>query len=79
MPRYYFDVFDGQALSRDNVGIERDHENNAGEQAVAALREMAHEELIDGIERDFWVKVRDDEGTYIFAADLKFKAGWLKR
>ncbi|MEQ1950988.1 DUF6894 family protein [Mesorhizobium yinganensis] len=79
MPRYYFDVFDGEFVVRDETGLNVDREEEVAQHAVAALPDMAHDELPDGNERDFWVKVRDEEGTYIFAADLKFKASWLKR
>ncbi|MEQ1955185.1 DUF6894 family protein [Mesorhizobium yinganensis] len=79
MPRYFFDVFDGEDISRDEVGIDLDHEDMAAEHAVAALPDMAHDELPDGPQRDFWVKVRNGNGEYTFAADLKFKADWLKR
>ena len=47
MPRYYFDVFDGEDISRDEVGIDLDHEDMAADHAVAALPEMAHDELPD--------------------------------
>jgi hypothetical protein len=79
MPRYFFVVFDGDEISRDDVGIDLDHEEMAAEHAVAALPDVAHDELPDGMERDFWGKVRPESGDYIFAADLKFKADWLKR
>ncbi|MFI0844450.1 DUF6894 family protein [Mesorhizobium sp. IMUNJ 23232] len=78
MPRYFFDVFDGEDISRDAVGIDLDHEDMAAEHAAAALPDVAHDELPDGMQRDFWVKVRPESGDYIFTADLKFKADWLK-
>ena len=78
MPRYYFDVFDGDHIAQDDSGIDFRDEDEAAEQAVAALPEMAHDELQDGPQRDFWVRVRDESGTCIFVADLKFKADWLR-
>ncbi|MFI0848675.1 DUF6894 family protein [Mesorhizobium sp. IMUNJ 23232] len=79
MPRYYFDVFDGDAVTRDEVGIDLEHEDMAADHAVAALPEIANDELPDGMQRDFWVKVRPESGNYFFTADLKFKADWLKQ
>jgi hypothetical protein len=79
MPRYYFDVFDGADLSRDEMGIEIEDEDTVAEHAIAALPDIVQDELPDGMQRDFWVKVRPEIGDYIFTADLKFKADWLKR
>ncbi|MEQ1955976.1 DUF6894 family protein [Mesorhizobium yinganensis] len=79
MPRYYFDVCDGEDVMHDQIGIELDDDNLVADHAVRALPEMAHDELPNGPERDFWVKVRDETGAYIFEADLQFKSVWLRR
>ena len=79
MTLYFFDVFDGEAFLRDDVGVDISTEQDAANHAVAALPEMAHDELQNGPERSFWVKVRDGSGDYFFMADLKFKQTWLKR
>jgi hypothetical protein len=51
MPRYFFDVFDGEDISRDEVGIVFDHEDMAADQAVAALPDIAREEISNGQQR----------------------------
>ena len=79
MPRYYFDVCDGDDVLHDQVGLDLEGDDMAADHAVRALPEMAHDELPNGPERDFWVKVRDEAGTYIFVADLKFKSVWLRQ
>ena len=79
MPIYYFDTFDGEHVTLDGVGIDLPDLDAVKAQAVMALPEMAHDELPDGMQRDFWVKVHNGDGEYIFAADLKFKADWLKQ
>ncbi|MEQ1954430.1 DUF6894 family protein [Mesorhizobium yinganensis] len=79
MPRYYFDVCDGADVMYDQVGIELDRDDLVAGHAIRALPEMAHDELPNGPQRDFWVKVRDETGTYIFVADLKFRSSWLRR
>ncbi|WP_442580592.1 DUF6894 family protein [Mesorhizobium sp. ASY16-5R] len=40
MPRYYFDLFDGEDISRDEVGIDLDHQGMAADHAVAARHEV---------------------------------------
>ncbi|MEQ1956254.1 DUF6894 family protein [Mesorhizobium yinganensis] len=79
MPRYYFDVFDGDGITRDEVGIESATQDAAADEAVAAIPDIVHDELPGPPQRNFWVKVRDEAGEYVFIADLKFKADWLKR
>ena len=75
----FFDVFDGETVTPHEVGIDLDRGDMVADHAVAALPEMAHDEFPNGQQHDFWVKVHNGNGEYIFAADLKFKADWLKR
>ncbi|MFI0849091.1 DUF6894 family protein [Mesorhizobium sp. IMUNJ 23232] len=77
MPRFYFDVFDGDQITRDEIGIDFPDEDEAAKQAMAALSDIVHDGLPGGPQGEFWVKVRDESGAYIFAAELKFKADWL--
>lgn len=79
MTRYYFDVFDGELLAEDQTGLDLTNDDEAAENAIRALRDMVQDELTNGDERDFWVKVRGGDGEHFFTADLKFKSDWLKR
>ena len=79
LPRYYFDVFDGETIAPDDLGIDCHTDEDAAAMAVEALPDIVHDELPGDPPRDFWVKVRDESGAYIFVADLKFKADWLKQ
>ena len=38
MPRYYFDVFDGDHITRDEIGIDCRNEDEAANHAIVALR-----------------------------------------
>jgi hypothetical protein len=78
MPSYFFDVEDNGELNIDNVGIELANEQAARNEAIRSLPAMAREELPDGPQHTFWVKVRDDAGEYIFQASLELKTTWLK-
>jgi hypothetical protein len=77
MPRYYFDIDDGEGLTRDEEGILCRRRED--------LRRVATH-LLPGIARDappnkdscvLTVKVRDKSGDYVFQATLSLTAEWL--
>ena len=78
MPRYFFDIHDGTELTVDEIGLPCATEQDVRDEAIKALPEIAKDELPDGPEHCFWVKVRDENGDYIFHASLMLKSGWLK-
>lgn len=77
MTRYYFDVFDGHAITRDQVGFEIDDTRQVCRLAVDALPDLAREQLPDGDQATFSVTVRNDGGAAVFRATLMFVAEWL--
>ena len=76
MPRFFFDLYDGDELARDTEGFELQPEE-ARKQAIASLAEIAQDEMPDGDERDFTVRVRDEDGHVIFEATLSLRAHWV--
>lgn len=78
MPRYFFDTEDDSVLTRDDEGLELQGEKAARDEAIRALPELAKDQLPDGPQHSFWVKVRDESGAYIFQASLELKSGWLR-
>lgn len=76
MSRYFFDTFDGEKLDRDEQGIQCSH-GEISDRAVSVLPDLARDELPNGPERLFYVKVRDAEGVEIFEASLELKTRWL--
>ncbi len=62
MKRYYFDVRDGDALSRDEEGMELPDIEAVQEVAVRALADMARDraEAGSGLARALAIEVRDD-------------------
>jgi hypothetical protein len=70
MPRYYFDVYDGEKLTPDQTGIELDDTPTAQQEAIRALPTIARDCLPDGTERDFVIEVRDEQKRPILRARL---------
>lgn len=76
MPRYYFDIHDGEDLVIDLDGIVCET-NQISDQAVSVLPDIARESLPDGPNRAFWVKVRAEDGAYVYRASLVLSTAWL--
>lgn len=78
MPRYFFDTYDQDDLSRDEDGIECSTKAQVQRRAIAALPDMARDALPDGPNHDFRVDVRDDRGHVVFRAVLALRSEWLE-
>ena len=77
MPRYYFDIDDGETASEDDEGLELSGLAEARYRAISVLPNIAQEVLPDGDEREFSVIVRDSKGAALFRAALSFRGEWL--
>jgi hypothetical protein len=77
MPRFYFDIDDGERRSRDNEGTELAGPEDARREAIGVLPDIAREELPDGNRRTFACRVRDESDTVIFLATLSLEAEWI--
>lgn len=75
MPRYFFDIEDNGKLTVDEVGLELLTEKAVRDEAIRALPSIAQEELPDGPQHVFRVKVRDDTGSYIFSSFARAQIG----
>ena len=73
MPRYFFDISDGDQTWFDCVGLELADMEAAKLAAVDALPDMARDELPDGEHRVFTVAVRNEEGVIGYRASLTFE------
>lgn len=61
--RYYFDIRDGDHISRDEIGVELRNIDAAHTEAAVALTEMARDYLpSDGPHRVLGIHVRDFSG-----------------
>lgn len=74
--RYFFDVNDGDGELRDELGYECTRDE-LRVHAVAVLPDIARDRLPDGDRRMMRVRVRDEDGRYLFEASLEFEARWL--
>ena len=77
MPRFFFDVDDGEHRFQDDEGLELSDDQEARSKAISVLPDIAREILPDDDRRAFVSKVRDATGKTIFMATLSFVAKWL--
>jgi hypothetical protein len=70
LPRFYFDVHDGEKFTPDQVGLELDDAHAALQEAVRALPTIARDALPDGTRRDFVIEVRNEAGRPVLRARL---------
>lgn len=77
MPRYFFDVLDGDRHTRDDEGLVLVDRESARREAIASLIDIARDELPDGDRRSFVVRVREGSARYLLAAKLAVDADWI--
>ena len=73
MPRYFFDVHDGQGFHRDDVGDEFDGFDEARTQAQALLPDIARDELPDGDLHEISCDVRDETGRVVYRGEMIYR------
>jgi hypothetical protein len=76
MPRYFFDVTNGGHLTRDDHGIELVDDEEARDQAIALLPDIARDELPDGDEHEFVAAARNETGEVVYEANLTLHGRW---
>ncbi|MBI1181430.1 MAG: hypothetical protein GC201_12815 [Alphaproteobacteria bacterium] len=77
MPRYFFDIDDGESSTEDDEGLMLDDREQARLYAIGALPTIAEEVLPDGERRTFVIVVRDETRRAIFRASLSFLSEWI--
>lgn len=77
MPHYFFDVDDGEKVTRDPVGIAFEGREQARREALRSLPELASYLLPNGEVRAFTVRIREGGDREIFEAKLLFVSKWL--
>lgn len=76
MPHYFFDVTNGGAATPDDVGVDLADDDEARDEAVSLLPDIARDELPDGDEHEFVVSVRDERGEVVYEASLSLHGRW---
>ena len=77
MALYFFDIDDGEEFTRDMFGVECASREDVHRQATGGLAEVARDEIPNGSQRLFWVRVRNEEGHYVFEAALALWSKWI--
>ena len=72
MPRYYFDVRDGDELMVDNEGVEFDDLEAARREGATGLAEMALGILPSATERQIVMEVRSEQEGILLRCSLSF-------
>jgi hypothetical protein len=70
MPRFCFDIHDGDDFIPDNEGLDLEGVEDAKAEAVNTLPDMARDGLPEGDSRDFVVIVRDETDRPVWRVRL---------
>ena len=74
MPRFYFDMHDGQSEHIDHTGTILRNQDEAKDQATRALTEMAADYVPgDGPQRNLEIRVRGENSEPLLELTLKFQ------
>ena len=70
MPRFFFDIHDGEDFMPDRQGVGLDDLDAAKDEARKALRDIIWDELPVGDRRDFTVDVKNTAGEIVWRVTL---------
>jgi hypothetical protein len=79
VPRYYFDVQDGNTRHIDDVGEVLDGPEAAFSEAMGLLSELAQQVSLNGRERALTSTVRDEDGKGVYKATLTLTGAKLQQ
>ena len=77
MPRYFFDIDDGERHVRDDGGWECSGLQEACAVAVRTLPDIARDVAFDGGRQDLVATVRDAGDQTLFRVTLSIRTEWL--
>jgi hypothetical protein len=70
VPRFFFDIHDGEDFTPDREGLDLDDLEAAKAEAKRTLPEIVKDEMPDGDRRDFTVDVKDAAGQIVWWVTL---------
>jgi hypothetical protein len=70
VPRFFFDIHDGEDFTPDREGLDLDDLEAAKAEAKRTLPEIVKDEMPDGNRRDFTVDVKDAAGQLVWRVTL---------
>jgi hypothetical protein len=77
MPHYFFDTHDGDHLVRDELGLEVEGIEAAGDEATRGIADLARDALPGAVRRELAVEVRDEADRQLLRAALWFELAVL--
>ena len=66
MPRFYFDICDGERQVRDEAGIDLASRDDIPAETATLLVGLGQDGMLNGRPRTFTVEVRDDGGALLY-------------
>lgn len=79
MARYFFDIHDGQHLTRDHVGTECKDPDDVEAEVAKTLPAIARDSISKyGGRQALMVIVRDLSNLTVFTATLTYTSAWLR-
>ena len=70
MPRFFFDIHDGENFTPDREGLELEGLEAAKNEAKKTLPDIVKDEMPDGDRRDFTVDVKDVAAEIVWRVTL---------
>ena len=67
MPRFYFDVLDGDSFIRDDTGFQLESLDVAEDEAIRAAAEISRDSLPKRLSPELCVRVRDQHGQTVLS------------
>lgn len=78
MPRYYFDIRDGESFIPDDEGLEFPSLEEARKHAAIALADMARDIMPNGTKHEIAIEVRDEAKEPLLQTILRFEVRRLR-
>jgi hypothetical protein len=79
MPRFYFDVRDGEKITLDKEGMIFEGIEGARDEALRALAELAKDVSPGAVRRRLAIEVRDETKQSLFVVAAMFEVAQLRR
>jgi hypothetical protein len=76
VPTYFFDISNAGAVTRDEFGVELASDDEARQQAIALLPDIARDEFPDGDQHEIVAAARTDRDELVYEASLALQGKW---
>ena len=77
VPRFYFDIRDGESFTPDHEGVEFSSTHEARVDASRALAEMIKGAMPDGLRKAMAIEARDENRKPLFKVQIVFEVAPL--